>query len=219
MDRFRLGWHPIAKGLLYFQVVLLSMYGSHWASVLVAFSLLASLLLYRGDKGTVASPVAALAFCALSVIVVVPGGTLEELKIAGVLSVRILGVMVGSMALGLVLTRRDIQYVGSVFHLPNLVIESFGGLVFFVPVAVRSLQNVIRAQQSRGFEFKPNTMLRLRTYRALVVPYIISVLQSALSIWISINLRPSSAISDNVGRITGPELLALGLTALLWFIR
>jgi len=218
LDGIRLRWHPFTKVLLYIQFLLLCLCGGLPSCVIVCFVVFILLAFYKGDKGIVASPILALVLCALAVVIVLPGGSSVEITTASVLSVRVLGVMLSSMILGMITTRRDLQVLGSTFRLSDVGVEIVSALFFFVPIAIGSLENVVRAQRSRGFEFEVASLVRFRTYRILLVPYLANVLQSGFNLWISINLRPLSVESASGNGPVWPQIFVLSSSFLLWLL-
>lgn len=208
--------HPLVKCALYVQFLAVAIWGPLNSVILVDVVGFIFLALYSHKRDVELSPYFALIFCVLAVLIVVPGGTKDEIMYASLLSARILGVMLISSLLGAIISPIDIVSVSELLHLSDNIRMVVVVIASFLPLAKRSITSVIFAQRSRGLEIGLYSLLRPRTYSALVVPYIVSILRSALDKWVSINLRPLSGYKPTRTNIRTVEALALLASFALW---
>jgi len=211
LERHLVAGHTLTKVGLYLQSLSLAIWGPLGACVAVAVACFGILLLTPGRRGTVANPFYALILCAVAVLLVVPGGTAQEIIAASELSTRILSVMLASALLGAVITPSDVLLLQRFFRLPRSFEMVALAMVLFVPRALDSIRSVVYAQRSRGLDLSVVSVFRPSTYRLVLVPYIVSVLKAALTLWVSLNLRPSLAqSSESMTPIQAVILVASG---------
>jgi hypothetical protein len=184
-------------------------------TVIVSFVLL---VLYPGDRGAIANPYYALVFCMLAVLIVIPGGSRDEIWAASRLSIRLSDIMLVSSLLGLITSPVDLARLSTLFRLPAAGTMVIIAVASFLPLSLRNIHTVIVAQRSRGFEPKFVSLFRPATYRVLIVPYVVCILRSALDKWVSMNLRPWALYRPTVQRITIPEIVLFSISFLLWLI-
>lgn len=225
--RARLFWafrrrRPLWKMAVCLQFYCLALWGP-MDGCLIGCSLCFLLLLIWPRGATVAtSPWTCVAFCTFATLIAVPGGDANDVIIALRLSVRLLLVLLTSAALGRIATPGDIVAAARQFRLPRQVQFAIGVLARFVPLAIQTMQSVALAQRSRGLYLGIRHLVRRDTYRALAVPYVVSVLRSAMQLWISVNLRPfgRSHLSSFTGRRGAVfECASLSAAMALWLLR
>jgi hypothetical protein len=173
-------------------------------------------LLYPGDRGTVANPYFALVICAFGVLIVLPGGSRDEILYAAELSTRIFDVMLASATFGLLMSPRDVAQLTDSLHLPDKAKLVVIAVSAFLPLSLRSIHAVIFAQRSRGLVLSFSSMLRPETYRVLVVPYIVCILRAAFEKWVSMNLRPWLGYYQVRAKFRVLEVIILFASFILW---
>jgi hypothetical protein len=216
LQGYLINLHPLFKTLLYLQLLAVAIWGPLLSVIGVSVVCFAYLIFWPDEQG-LASPYYALVFCAVAVLVVLPGGSRGELIQALRLSARLFDVMVVSYMLGVVLRPIDVAQLGTLLRLPSNIIMVMIGVASFVPLASRSIHNVIFAQRSRGFEFTFLSLFRPTTYRVLVVPYVVSILRSAMDKWVSMNLRPWTGYKLPIRKIAIYEIALFLISFGLWF--
>lgn len=167
----------------------------------------------------IASPWFALILCTMATLIAVPGGTIQDVVTAGLLAVRLLMIMLISAVLGCLATPNDFIGASRQLRLPENVGFGISATARFLPLAVKTMRAVTMAQRSRGLSFGFRALFRAQTYQALVVPYILSVLRSAVQLWVAMSLRPLRGIQISVSRpraLLLAELALLGLSGALW---
>lgn len=216
LERYLSNVHPVLKLGLYIQLLCLAIWGPFTSSILITILCFVFLVFYSGEKGIVANPYYALLFCTIAVLIVIPGGSREDILYASELSVRIFNIMLISAILGLLMKLDDVLLIGRLSCLPEEIFVVVIAMVLFLPAAKRTIQSVSFAQRSRGLELGFFSLFRLSTYRALIIPYVICVLRNALASWVSMNLRPWSRYKQAVGRIKVAEVILFLFSFALW---
>lgn len=202
--------------MIYMQLLCVAIWGPLPGVILTTVVCFLLLGFYPGDRGAIANPYYALLFCLLGVLIVLPGGTRDEIIFASRLSTRLLDIMLVSAMFGTVLSPVDLARLGNILYLPNAAIMVVIAVGSFLPLSLRNIHAVIIAQRSRGFEFRFTSLFRAATYRVLVVPYVVCILRSALDKWVSINLRPWVGYRTTLRKVSIQETVLVLVSFLLW---
>lgn len=210
--------HPLIKVVVYTQLLCVAIWGSLPSVILTATICFLLLAFYPGDRGAIANPYFALLFCVVAVLIVLPGGSRDEMVYASRLSTRLFDVMLVSALLGAVISPVDVARIGNLLRLPNPAIMIIVAITSFLPLSARNIQAVMIAQRSRGFELNFLSLFRPATYRVLVVPYIVCILRSALDKWVSMNLRPWIGYKRVTPKIPIQEIALFLTTFMLWIV-
>jgi energy-coupling factor transporter transmembrane protein EcfT len=218
IQKYLASLHPLIKIMVYAQLLCVAIWGPLPGVIITAVVCFVLLAFYPDDRGAIANPYFALLFCLLAVLIVLPGGSRDEILYASRLSTRLLDVMLVSAMLGTVISPVDLARIGNLLHLPNAAIMVIVAVASFLPLSLRNIHTVIVAQRSRGFEFKFLSLFRPTTYRVLVVPYVVCILRSALDKWVSMNLRPWVGYRRAMPKISIQEIGLLFISSLLWFV-
>ena len=216
LKRYLIKVHPIIKILFYLQLFAIAIWGPIISSIMITTICFIILIFYSGEKSIIANPYYALLFCGIAVLIVLPGGSKSEIIYASKLSARILNIMLISAITGLIIKPHDILIIGKCLHLPEKLIWVIIAMALFLPNAIHDIQSVIFAQRSRGFELNIFSFFRLTTYRVLIIPYIVCILRSALSMWISMNLRTRLADKQANTKYSILEILMFLTSFVLW---
>lgn len=201
------------------QLICIAIWGPLISCIGIASIIFILLILHQGDKVMKLSAFVALIFCVISVLIVFPGGSKDDVFVAFNIAVRFFDIMIISILFALIAKLHDFTIVGKLLHLPKSFILIFMiSFIRFIPVAFKSIETVIMAQRSRGFNFNLSSFLKTQTYRALLIPYIICILDSAWWMWISMNLRPIVDIKLPNQKISAIQIYFLAISFGLWFL-
>ena len=210
-------WHPWVKLLLYAHLLCVAIWGPLWGSALIAILVLILLFLYQGPRGFVTQPILALVVCSLAVVIAIPGGSTNDVMSAAKLSTRLLMVMSVSGLFGLVIGFQDVRHWCYTVRAPQWFVFLITAFVRYLPIAERLFKQVIFAQRSRGLHLGIKTVFLPSSYRALMVPYILGLLRSIDSLWVSMNMRPTEvARADGHGIRVAEVVILMGSASLWW---
>jgi len=209
--------HPITKLLVYLQLIAVCIFAPVPSAIFVGVVAFLYVVVLGAGREMYVNPWYPLVLCVLAFLIAVPGGTDRDVLIAADISLRVFGVIMSSILLGLALGVRDLISLTRRFGMPEQVELMAIAIAVSLPRVLRSMRNVLAAQKSRGFVISWRTALSLRTYAVLMTPFIVAILRTALALWISLCIRPWRNYTPAVFRFGVRDLILLLASSLLWW--
>lgn len=208
--------HPIVKLLIYVQLLSVSLWGPVTSPAIIGLVIFVYLITLDSQLTVFSNPWLPLGLCLFTFIIVIPGGTRDELMRAAEIAVRLFGIIMSSILLGVSFGIRDMVHLSHLLRMPDRL-ELMGlSVSIAIPKMLDSLGNIILAQRSRGMVFSWRSVFSARLYQALLTPVIVAVLRTALDIWISLCSRPWRIYSSMSCRSSVAEVALLMASLLLW---
>lgn len=208
---------PLTKAFVWLNLSAVSFWAPPGAAYGLAILSVFFLTKWHRKGDLVVSPMFLLVVSVASMITVIFDGSRAEVVKAGEVTARVVAIMGVSACLGYLLTPEDLRVLGARLLLPPSGVNLLSAVVLYPTVAMHSFSEVLLAQRSRGFELNLRGVLSLRSYGAILVPFVVVVLRSAQSIWVSINLRPLDASDiSNPYQVRLADLLTMAASLLFW---
>lgn len=213
---------PFFKIIILLQLLVLSIFGPILSVLVIAFVLFLYSIKIKRETEYIASPLLILIFCALATIIVIPGGSADEILRATDISIRLAAFMFSANVFVVILSPFDFIEVWKRLRLPPITLYPFLVAARFIPISIRNMHSVLIAQKSRGFHFNLKKIFLLETWMVLVIPYLITLLRIANNNWISMSLRNFSYVSlvsdEKKKFLSLSEGLIILATFVLWII-
>ncbi len=211
--------HPIWKILFVGQAILQGLMGPLLNTALVSGIVSAIVLLGSPNRAIRNGFVLAVVFVGVVILLSWVGGGADGLRDGVGDAVRLFSFMSIALLFACVVVPIDFGIMCSTLRLPHLGVIA-RALSSLIPVAVRTMNEVLFAQKARGLQFNLKLLLSVSTYSALVIPYVISMLGTTHALWITHSLRrelPSNLYSDRTYKIIAFEVVSFVVLCVLWW--
>ncbi|MHA1588560.1 MAG: energy-coupling factor transporter transmembrane component T [Candidatus Thorarchaeota archaeon] len=208
--------HPIVKLLIYIQLVAVSLWGPVPSAAIAGLAIFVYLLTLDSRITIFSNPWLPLGLCLFTFLIAIPGGTRDELMRAAEIAIRLFGIIMSSILLGISFGIRDMIRLSRLLRTPEQL-ELMGIAVSAaIPRMLESLNNIVLAQRSRGMVFSWRSVFSAGLYHALMTPVIVAVLRTALDLWISLCIRPWRIYRPMTRRPAFADMVLLMASFVLW---
>lgn len=211
------------KAVLLFELLAFAIWGPLEGCVILVCALFVLLVIWPRADTMIASPFVAMIFCLVVIGTAIPFSTPTEVLAVAQNTLRfLLFMLASSVMLGSVAIPSDFVNLAHLLRLPSGVTFVIGTVTRFVPLCLRTMGEVACAQKARGLRLGLKTSFQPETYTMLLVPYVISIIRSAVTVWVASNLRPVPVMPTRLhGRskyAIVTEFLVLYGVAMLWVV-